>query len=375
MLSTVKTLGEYYDGTSIVSKIENSFDFFLDKPMNSYSEVFIKKLHEINLLSYPLPENLNGHALGTAYKGAGLAVDVLEAIGSRDLSLARLYEGHINAVKLVSRFGTKEQLLKMADSIAAGHIFAVWNTEPSTKLKLEKNNGNFKLVGTKVFASGVGHVSRAIVTSQYPDGGTVMVMLELMEGTYVFSTEKWQFNAMCGTGTGEIDLTGIEIKPDQIIGKKGDYFKEPDFSAGAWRTLAAQAGAIKTLYSLFKSHIIDNGHSEHPVQKARLGDIAVAYLTSHQWVCKCAEIAERAGEPTTAITFVNLARRAVTECAETAISVTLKGIGARSFLVKNPVEQVCRDLSFYLRQPSPDFTFDEAVQLLLAKPDTFLQNF
>lgn len=394
MVGIVKTLLEYQDSVSILDKIESSFEFTLHKNPNSYAQILVEKLHEIGLLTYPLPENLNGHYLGTAYKGARLAVDVLEAIGSKDLSLARLYEGHINAVKLVSKFGTKEQFSRMSESIYNGHIFAIWNTEPSIKLKLEKNGSDFKLVGSKVFASGVGHINHAIITVQHPSGGTVMVMINLEKTTLVTSTDKWKFNAMYATGTGEIDLTGIDVQKHQIIGDTGDYYKEPDFSAGAWRTLAAQTGAIKSLYSHFKNHINENSHSEHPIQRARLGDIAVAYQTAHQWVCKCAEIAERtsglqashltshlksddlkADEPKTAITFINLARRAVTNCAETAMSLVLKGIGARSFLVQNPVEQICRDLSFYLKQPSPDFTFDEAAQVLLTKPDSFLHNF
>ncbi len=375
MVHLRKIMDNSFDIGFLVSKIEHNISFEINVKDNTFSFGNIEKLHHLGLLALPLPTKYGGKSLGTAYKGSRIAVDILEALGSRDLSFARLYEGHINALKLVKKFGTESQMSIVSQSVKAGHIFAIWNTEFNHKLQLIPFNDGYKLVGRKVFASGVGKIQRALVTAHDENGNMLMVMIEPDNSPNNVNFSNWRFNAMVATGTGEIDLTGIKVTQDQIIGYSGDYFKEPDFSAGAWRTLAAQTGAIKTLCALFKQHIIKNHHSEHPVQRARLGDMLIAYQTSHQWVLKCAELAENNGNIKDAIAFVNLARRAVTEAAEAAMSIILKGIGARAYTLENPVEQFCRDLSFYLRQPSPDFTFDEAVQHLLAEQDIVPKDF
>jgi alkylation response protein AidB-like acyl-CoA dehydrogenase len=285
-----------FDIDLLMSKIERDFNFQINKKSSAFPLENIEKLHQLGLLLLPLPPEYGGQSLGTAYEGFKLAVDVLEAIGSKDLSLARLYEGHINAVKLVRKFGNDKQMNYVSQSVSSGHMFAIWNTEFQNKLRLKPYNDWFKLIGSKVFASGVGKIQRALVTAHDPNGKLVILMIELNNIINKVNFSKWRFNAMVATGTGEIDLTGLEIQSDQIIGAAGDYFKEPDFSSGAWRTLAAQTGAIKTLCFLFKTHITENHHSEHPVQRARLGDMLIAYQTCHQWVLKCAELAEGEGD-------------------------------------------------------------------------------
>ena len=58
-----------------------------------------------------------------AFGGAGLGdfdqqptlCTILRIIGAADLSLARLFEGHANAVMLVSRYGTEVQIAALAE--------------------------------------------------------------------------------------------------------------------------------------------------------------------------------------------------------------------------------------------------------------------
>ena len=171
---------------------------------------------------------------------------------------------------------------------------------------------------------------------------------------------------MQATATGEINLSGIEISGGDIIGLDGDYLREPDFSAGAWRTLAAQLGAMESLFALFLADLRETGRGSHSVQRVRLAEVAIACETARLWVKGCAHRAESGAESAVdAITYVNLARAAVSRAAEETISRVQRGIGARAFLISNPAEQTARDLSFYLRQPAPDQTLDEAAEALL----------
>lgn len=323
-------------------------------------------LGRIGALAAPLPRCCGGLGLGTCSGAAALAVQVLGDLGKANLSLARLYEGHVNAVKLVTRYGAPAQIRRMADDIAQGYMFAIWNTESGTGVMLEPVPQGYRLEGKKMFASGAGFLRRAIVTARAPDGGIVLVHAEIDPAVQPFSHAHWRLQGMQATATGEVDLTGIGVAADAIIGTTGDYLREPDFSAGAWRTLAAQLGAMRELYVLFLADLKHTGRGTHPIQRARLAEIAMACQTASLWVDACAYKAEGGTEqPASVVAFVNLARAAVSRAAEEIITRVQRGIGARAFLTSNPVEQVARDLAFYLRQPAPDQTFDEAAGFLL----------
>ncbi len=85
-------------------------------------------LDEAGLLAAPLRRVLGGHGWGIEAAGAGPLAQALRLLGRASLPLGRLYEGHVNALRLVQRFGTPAQAATAARDAAAGHLFAFWNT-------------------------------------------------------------------------------------------------------------------------------------------------------------------------------------------------------------------------------------------------------
>ena len=81
------------------------------------------------------------------------------------LPLGRLFEGHVNALKFVLRYGHDEQVGLVAEEGRAGKMFAVWNTHGANGLRLIRTHGRYWLEGQKVLASGAGHIERAHVTA------------------------------------------------------------------------------------------------------------------------------------------------------------------------------------------------------------------
>ena len=47
--------------------------------------------------------------------------------------------------------------------------------------------------------------------------------------------------------TGAVDFTGCETPAGGLLGQAGDYLREPDFSAGAWRGSAVALGGLSAL--------------------------------------------------------------------------------------------------------------------------------
>jgi len=109
---------------------------------------------------------------------AGSTVEMLEIlmiIGSGDLSLGRLYEGHLNAVLLVRRFGRPDLQRRVECAIGRGALLGVWNTDAARPLNLVGAAAGFHLEGGKAFASGA---SAGIRPSRWGYGGDDLAVFQ-----------------------------------------------------------------------------------------------------------------------------------------------------------------------------------------------------
>ncbi|RYY15239.1 MAG: acyl-CoA dehydrogenase, partial [Alphaproteobacteria bacterium] len=187
----------------------------------------------------------------------GLLAAVLRLVGYGSLALGRLYEGHVNALQLVARYGTPEQRERLFADACDGHLFGVWNTEPlGGGLVLEDG---MRLAGVKTFASGAGYVTRALVTGRSPGGnGTVMLVVPLGAGSRA-DLSAWRAYGMRASATGTLDFAGIAIAAEDILGDPDDYFRQPDFSGGAWRFTAVQLGGIEAVFDAWRGHLAATG--------------------------------------------------------------------------------------------------------------------
>ena len=141
----------------------------------------VAALRDAGLLAAPLPEALGGAGLGT--DPAALA-EALRLVGRASLPLGRLYEGHVNALRLVLRHGDAEQRDAAAADARDGAFFGVWNTDvPGEILRLETRPGGIRLQGRKILCSGAGRVDRALVTARArPEDLPQMVLVPLPPG-------------------------------------------------------------------------------------------------------------------------------------------------------------------------------------------------
>src|ERR1700761_2038282 len=96
-----------------------------------------------------------------AARNAALA-DSLRLVGQGDLSIGRLFEGHVNALCLFDWYATRDQLDWLDRALTEGAWFGVWATEPSPGVQLDDDGITLK--GAKTFASGAGGLTYALVT-------------------------------------------------------------------------------------------------------------------------------------------------------------------------------------------------------------------
>jgi len=313
----------------------------------------VMALHAAGALAAVVPPACGGLGLGTTAAGADAAARLLRLIGWGNLSLGRLFEAHVNALKLVARYGTPAQRARTGADARAGHLFALWVTETDEGVSLRDG----RLVGGKLFCSGAGHVARALVTARLSDAETVLALVELDPGTRALP-DRIRLQGMRAAVTGAIDLTGL---PAELVGAPGDYLRQPEFSAGAWRTSAVTLGGLDALVEAVRDELAARGRAGNAHQLVRLGDLLIAQETAALWVAKAARIAEaQAGDPGDVAAYVNLARIAVEQAALTALRTAQRALGLQGFIQGRPAERLMRDLATYLRQPAPDETLTEA---------------
>lgn len=321
----------------------------------------IAALADAGLLHAPLPAAFGGQGLGSAPGTAMALRDVLRVIGGGALSLGRLYEGHVNAVLLVTHYGTAPQVQTLRAEADAGRLSAVWNAQGGDGLQLVDG----RLLGGKIHCSGAGMVRRPLLTATGPDG-VVMLLPDVTAARIDLAV--WTPLGMRASLTGSADFTGIGVAPGDIVGSPGDYYRAPLFSGGAWRVLAVQLGALERLLALYRAEMAQRGRGEDPVQRARFGAAVAEVETARLWTARAARIVEDPQLTADEIdAFVNLARHSFERAALALIGHLQRGIGLGTMLRPSPIERIIRDLTTYLRQPFLDASLDAAARWALAE--------
>ena len=323
----------------------------------------IQNLHHLGLLHAPFPVTQGGDGLGIGRPES--LREVLQTLGKGSLALGRLYEGHVNAVALVTRYGTAANLKLLRQEADAGRPSGVWMAGESLRL-VRGEAGGLVLHGRKILCSGSGHFTRPLIAAEY-EGGSVMVIPHVPEGRT--TAADWTAHGMRATATGTVDFTGIEVGDDELVGQRGDYLRSPYFRGGAWRVIAVQLGGVEAVLDHYQKQLGENPHRDHPIQLARFGDAMIAAETARLWVRQASEFAEGPIDDVDAVdAYVDLARNAFERAALDVIALAQKAIGLKAFLRPNPMERVIRDLTTYLRQPALDLSLCSAAAFHLRQP-------
>jgi alkylation response protein AidB-like acyl-CoA dehydrogenase len=321
----------------------------------AFPEAEISALRDWGVLRAALPLRHGGLGLGTEAEGAGGLFDLLRLIGSGSLSVGRIVEGHVNALQLICLYGHEEQIARVAADVSAGHLFAIWNTEPPPGVRLCGD----VLRGRKVHVSAAGHATRPLITVDHlTHSRLLLASLAPGERTGPSLTGLHGMRATC---SGWVDFDGYWPGASDWIGEAGDYLREPAFSAGAWRALAVILGGVTALVDELRTQLQARGRDGNPHQASRIAEALIAHETAFLWTRKAALLAEAGTASRDDITgYVALARLAVERAALEVVQLAQRSLGLMAFADDNPVELLIRDLATYLRQPALDEAVMEA---------------
>jgi alkylation response protein AidB-like acyl-CoA dehydrogenase len=274
----------------------------------------------------------------------------LAAVGRGDLSVGRIFEGHINALLLIRLFATEEQRRHYQTVASGGSLFGVWNTDlPGDPLLLEDG----QLRGKKNFASGVDGLSHAIVTVPTSRGRQLVIV---PAAELKIDRSWWHPLGMRASGSHVVDFEGVTVNAESFIGGPDDYLKEPWFSGGGIRFSAVHVGGMHAVLDTAVSHLKLVRRSADPYQLHRIGQMAISVGTGYAWLDQASRCWAKIDQISHAslIASMSAARTAIERAALNVLELAERSVGAAGMIAPHPLERQLRDLRTYLRQPNPD---------------------
>lgn len=313
------------------------------------------------LLSITLP----GEALDFNLPKTTELLKLLKQVGKANLSVGRIYEGHINALHFVHLFGTPEQKKFWYDQVRDyDALFGVWNTQAENGVVFLNQDTGLTLQGKKTFSSGASIVNYGLITGKIETEereGWQMVIVDMAELTDAnIDKSTWKTLGMKASGSYIVDFSEYNVKEHELLGQPGDYLTQPYFNGGAIRFAAVQLGGAEAIADATLDYLSMMKRTTDPLQNTRVSNIMTDITAGNLWI-------EQAGKNFDAwsrdpadfeslIAFANMTRTAIERIGTLVMKESNQCVGARGLMFPFEFERLHRDLTFYLRQPAPDAT-------------------
>ncbi|WP_051293100.1 acyl-CoA dehydrogenase family protein [Olivibacter sitiensis] len=302
---------------------------------------------------------------------------LLKRFGRAHGAMGRIYEGHINALFLIHQYGMarqKEHWYRLVLEDQA--VFGVWNTDAQDGLRYVRTAEGIVLQGSKAFCSGADLVDHALMGGKWEIDGqdtwqmAILPMYMVEEGR--IDRESWNTLGMRASISYTIDFSKLKMEEQSLLGRPEDYTKRPFFLGGAIRFAAVHTGMAEAILQATLSYLIKMGRTDDVFQKARLAHMEMALRTGDLWLREAAAWFDKAtvdadqyGEALEM--HAHMTRLAVERIGLYVIEQSAICVGARGLMAEEGIENLHRDLLFYLRQPAPDATLQQVGTFVVDK--------
>ena len=265
----------------------------------------------------------------------------LSRLAEDDIAAARIAEAHVDAVAILDELGGKPP--------DPGQLWGVWAAEsPEAVLSAtEVSDGAFLLNGTKVWCSGAGFCTHALVTAGLDDGSRGLFAVAVADPSVKALPTTWWNAGMASSDTRPVQFTNAHAV---AVGGPGDYLNRAGFWHGAIGVAACWLGGARRV--------------AEPLYRCAGGQSADAYALAHLGAVDAALAAGEAMLATAAARIDSdpfdrshaaqlLARRArtvVEHAGDEAITRTGRALGPGPLCEDGRHAQRVADLTIYIRQ-------------------------
>ena len=305
----------------------------------------IDTFRKLGVLTAPLPRADDGLGWGTEADANTALCAALREIGYANLGVGRIYEAHVNALALIFHYGDRTVQAEATAAARDGHLFALWVAPAEHPVTVTRRGSLLHVAGRKAFCTAAGYATRSGHHHRYRSKRRANDLARRDQGE-IDTRRRHRFarHAQHGDPPGDIRF---EVPADALVGDAGDYLREPDFSAGAWRTQPSRWAACAPWSMATIMRLPDRRRHTNPHQAARIGRMLIQCHTAEAWINAAALRSESRH-------YVGLARLAIEAACLQVIPLVQRSLGLSCFLTGDPIERLMRDLATYLRQPAAD---------------------
>jgi hypothetical protein len=206
--------------------------------------------------------------LDLPYPGSGRTRQrwaVFSGLAEEDLSVARLAEGHADALAILAELD--------APAPPAGSRWGVWAAQPpGPGLSASNTGGGWYLDGIKRYCSGARSCTDALVTAMAPDGVRLFAV-----STHDLDPDpgSWPAVGMAGSDTLDVRFAGIWATP---VGGPGGYNSRPGFAHGGAGVAACWYGGARGVGKTLLTAAAGRDIGPHAL--AHLGAVDIALMTA-----------------------------------------------------------------------------------------------
>lgn len=276
----------------------------------------------------------------------------LATVGAHDLSLAKLFEGHTDALAILHEAGVRP------DDVGA--MWGTWCAEPpDARLHIDlAQDGSYVLNGHKAWCSGARSVSHAVVSCWNRDGEAMLAAVDLRQPGVAMADDGWQAVGMRDSASVDVHFDRVAALP---LGGPGFYVQRAGFWHGGAGVAACWFGAAGTLADALAQAMHDrpDGH-----RLAQLGEAAVALQGSAALMREAAAAFDRAPDADAMLAALTV-RLSVEASATTTLTVVGRALGPGPMCKHAGMARRFADLPVFIRQSHAERD-QEAVGRLVA---------
>jgi alkylation response protein AidB-like acyl-CoA dehydrogenase len=279
-------------------------------------------------------------------------------LAGEDLSLARLAEGHADAVAILAELrGPRPE---------PGSRWGVWAANPpGPNVKATRRDNTWELHGTKQYCSGARTCTDVLVTAAAGDGARLFAV---STGPLEPNPASWPATGMAGSDTLDVGFPGVLAIP---VGPPDAYTNRPGFSHGGVGVAACWYGGARGVARALLSAASKRDVGPHAL--AHLGAVDLALRTAWAALSQAAdEIDTDPGDERGEGPLRALRVRALTEAAATdVLTRTGRALGAGPLGHDEAHSRAVADLTVYLRQHHAERDLARLGQLVAERGDTW----
>ena len=313
--------------------------------------------------------------------GSGYTLErwrALAAVAEHDLSLAKLYEGHTDALAILAELDGAStghgacQKQRARRSPSDEMVWGVWASEaPGGRVSFAPTtaDGAVLLTGVKHWCSGARGASHALLTvwpADAPQSNNAPQLAWLpinQPGVYVIA-DAWKAVGMQASASLQVQLTGARA---WLVGSPGQYLSRPGFWQGGAGVAACWYGGTATLANTLYRALAQKPESgRSPFLLAAAGRVAVtmrAMALTLQDAARWIDAHPHADASAMALGVRLAAAAGATQVLEEVAAA----LGATPFCADAAFARAAADLPVFIRQSHGDRDYAALGQQLVSK--------